>query len=146
MNEIMVCPQLTLSTQHMTKPIRQLLLSLLLLLTSAMSHSVAPVPPQPLPANIQGWSPNWLVGTTLDLVSETRVLTLRFGESGFVAITAGQKAGPLTGPLLPWRIENGKLLIGYSAQPKDGIEFVSISGNKLVTRSEGRSEIYEVSR
>lgn len=125
---------------------RQLLLGLLLLLASGMSHSVTPVPPQPLPANIQGWSPNWLVGTTLDLVSETRVFTMRFGEGGWVAVTTGKKGGPLTGPLLPWRIENGKLLIGYSAQPKDGLEFVSITGNKLITRSEGRNEIYEVSR
>lgn len=131
----------------MTQLRGHLILGLLVLLCAGMSNAAAPVsPPPPLPANIQGWSSSWLVGTTLELVSDTDILILRFGEAGWVAMTGGKKGGPVTGPLLPWRIENGKLFVGFSVQPKDGIEFVSLSGNRLVTRSEGKKIIYEVSR
>ena len=130
----------------MTQLRRRFILGLLLPLCASMSNAAAPVSPPPFPSNIQGWSSSWLVGTTLDLVSDTDILSLRFGEAGWVAMTAGKKGGPVTAPVLPWRIENGQLFVGYSVQPKDGIEFVSFSGNRLVTRSEGKNTIYEVSR
>ncbi len=137
---------LALTNRNMTPFAKQLLLSFPLLLAAGVSYAVAPAPSKPLPANIKGWSPTWLVGTTLDLVSDTSVLTLRFGEGDWATMTAGEKGGPITAPVVSWHIENGKLFIGESAEPRDGMEFVSISGNKLTVRSKGKNAIYHISR
>lgn len=131
----------------MTQTTRRFFLGLFLFLATGVSYAVLPIAPKPpLPADIKGWSPDWLIGTTLDLISETNDFQMRFGESDLVAVTAGPKGGPWTAPLFPWRIENGKLFIGYSTQPSDGLEFLSITGNKLRARSEGKEVIYEISR
>lgn len=131
----------------MTQYTRRSFLGLFLLIATGVTYAVLPIAPKPpLPTDIKGWSPDWLIGTSFDLISETNDFQMRFGESGLVAVTAGPKGGPWTAPLLPWRIENGKLFIGYSTQPSDGLEFVSITGRKLRARSEGKEVIYEISR
>jgi len=131
----------------MTQSTRRSFLGLFLTLATGIAYAVLPLAPKPpFPTDIKGWSPDWLIGTSLDMISETNDFQMRFGESGWVAVTAGQKGGPWTAPVLPWRIENGKLFIGYSTQPSDGLEFVSITGNRLRVRSEGKEVIYDISR
>lgn len=103
-------------------------------------------PKRYLPLNIKGWSPDWLMGTTLRLISETQVFDLNFCENGWVAVTTGLKGGPLSGPLHPWRIEDRKLFIGFPDQTGAFLEFVSITDHKLRVRSQGEEVIYEISR
>ncbi|KAB2966763.1 hypothetical protein [Zoogloea sp.] len=131
----------------MTPYKRRSFLGLFLALAARVSYAALPIESKkPLPENIKGWSPDWLIGTSLDLISETNDLQMRFGESGIVSVTAGPKGGPWAAPLFPWRIENKKLFIGDSTQPSDGLEFVSMTGTKLRVRSKGKEVVYEVSR
>jgi len=131
----------------MTQATRRSFLGLFLTLATGVAYAILPIAPKlPLPTDIKGWSPDWLIGTSLDMISETNDFQMHFGEGGWVAVTAGPKGGPWTAPVLPWRIENGKLFIGYSTQPSDGLEFVSITGNRLRARSEGKEVIYDISR
>lgn len=91
---------------------------------------------------VSGWSTSWLVGRTLTLQSETRYLVMRFGNSGFASVTVGQKGGPLTGPLMPWSVHSGKLVVGGASY-----EFVSIRGNLISVRVDGgHEELYELSK
>lgn len=119
---------------------------LLLILCASTSFPAAPVSSQPLQAEIQGWSSEWLVGTTLELVSETDILYLRFANTDWVVVTTGKKDGPVTAPILSWHIKNGILFIGQQALAEDGIEFVSLSGSTLVTCMKSKKAIFRVSR
>jgi hypothetical protein len=93
-----------------------------------------------------GWSEEWLLGSILRLVDETRVEELRFASEGVVAITSGKHGGPLTGPLMKWRIHNGKLEIGYP-DSYDALELLSIAGaNVVVKRKSGDKAVFEVQR
>jgi hypothetical protein len=58
----------------------------------------------------QKWKPADLLGFTLSLVDSKRRMSFRFGEEGWVAATFGQVDGPVTAPLLKWRIDKGGLL------------------------------------
>jgi len=125
---------------------RRQLLGRLLILCASTSFFAAPVSSQPPQAEIQGWSSEWLVGTTLELVSETDILYLRFANTDWVAVTTGKKDGPVTAPILSWHIKNGKLFIGQQASAEGGIEFVSLSGTTLITFLEGKKMIFKASR
>lgn len=72
---------------------RRQLLGLLLILCASTYLFAAPVSSQPPQAEIQGRSSEWLVGTTLELVSETDILYLRFANTDWVAVTTGKKGG-----------------------------------------------------
>ena len=119
---------------------------LLLILCASTSFLAAPVSSQPPQAEIQGWSSEWLVGTTLELVSKTDILYLRFANTDWVAVTTGKKEGPVTAPILSWHITNGILFIGQHALAEDGIQFVSLSGSTLTTCLKGEKMIFRVSR
>jgi hypothetical protein len=125
---------------------RSQLRGLLLILCASTSFFSAPVSSQPPQTEIQGWSSEWLVGTTLELVSETDILHLRFASKDWVAVTTGKKEGPVTAPILSWHIKNGKLFIGQQASAEGGIEFVSLSGTTLITFLEGKKMIFKASR
>lgn len=125
---------------------RRTFLGLLLLLGSGISDAFLAIERKPLPENIKGWSPDWLIGTTWNLISETRDSQFHFGENGNVALTEGPKGGPWAAPLLSWQIKDGKLFVGESTQPDDGLEFVSITGNTLRARSRGKEAVYEIFR
>ena len=131
----------------MTQYTRRFFLGFFLLLATGVSYAALPIAQKPpLPRNIKGWPPDWLIGTSLDLISETKDLQMQFGENGLVAVTTGPKGGPWAAPLLFWRIESGKLFIGSSTQSSDGLEFLSITGSKLRARSGGKEVIYEIYR
>lgn len=125
---------------------RSQLRDLLLILCASTSLLAAPVLSQPPQAEIQGWSSEWLVGTTLELVSETDILYLRFANTDWVVVTTGNKGGAVTAPILSWHIKNGQLFLGQQALAEDGIEFVSLSGSTLVTCLKGKKAIFRVSR
>lgn len=131
----------------MTQYTRRSFLGLFLLLATGLSYAALPIVQRPpLPTDTKGWSPDWLIGTSLDLISETKDLQMQFGENGLVAVTTGPKGGPWAAPLLSWRIESGKLFIDSSTQPSDELEFLSITESKLRARSGGKEVIYEVYR
>ncbi len=131
----------------MTSLTRRSFLGLFPLIAVSLSYAVAPISKEPpLPGNIKGWSPDWLIGTTFDLVSETRDLQMRFGESRLVSVTTGPKGGPWAALVSPWRIENEKLFIGNLSQPSDGLEFISATAKELRVRSKGKEVVYEISR
>ncbi len=91
-----------------------------------------------------GWSSSWLLSSILRLVSDTRVEELRFGSEQYVSATVGARGGPLSGPLLPWHIANGKLGIG-NADSYELLEFVSSSGTVITARRRnGTIEKYEL--
>lgn len=125
---------------------RRQLRGLLLILCASTSFFSAPVSSQPPQTEIQGWSSEWLLGTTLELVSETDILHLRFASKDWVTVTTGKKDGPVTAPILSWHIKNGKLFIGQQASAEGGIEFVSLSGTTLITSLEGKKMIFKASR
>lgn len=125
---------------------RSQLRGLLLILCASTSFFSAPVSSQPPQAEIQVWSSEWLVGTTLELVSETDILYLRFANTDWVVVTSGKKDGPVTAPILSWHIKNGILFIGQQALAEDGIEFVSLSGTTLITFLEGKKMIFKAFR
>lgn len=87
----------------------------------AIRHRLPSDGPQPTPQGrskscpegmipAQKWKPADLVGFTLSLVDAKRRTSFRFGEEGWVAATFGQVDGPVTAPLLKWRIDKGGLL------------------------------------
>ena len=51
-----------------------------------------------------------LVGFTFSLVDSKRRLSFTFNEEGLAATTAGRVGGPVTAPLLNWRIDKDGLL------------------------------------
>lgn len=57
------------------------------------------------------WEALDLPGSTLDLIDETQVQTLRFNADGWVAAIVGTRHGPLAAPLWRWRIDAGRLLL-----------------------------------
>lgn len=125
---------------------RSQLRGLLLILCASTFFFAAPVSSQPPQAEIQGWSSEWLVGTTLELVSETDILYLRFANTDWVVVTTGKKGGPVTAPILSWHIKDGQLFLGQQALAEDGIEFVSLSESTLVTCMKSKTAIFRVSR
>ena len=101
--------------------------------------SCAPVPPRPI-----GWSPSWLLGSSLTLVSDERVESFCFSNSEYVAATLGQRGGPLTAPMLRWRVVNGKLGLGEN-DSYELLEFVASSGSRvMVRRRDGSEAQYEL--
>ena len=79
------------------------------------------------------WSEAWLNGATMRLVSSSDVEELRFAKGGYVAITAGKRGGPLTGPLMNWSLSGGKLNIGFP-DAYDSMELISRSPYLVVVR------------
>ena len=74
---------------------------------------------------LDGWAPmdagrpvDWetlsLEGKSLELIDDTRVETYHFGAEGLAAATSGNKDGPLTGPVLYWRVDDQSLIISKS--------------------------------
>jgi hypothetical protein len=122
------------------------LIGITIVLMSTASYADAPSPIEPLPANIRGWSADWLIGTTLTLVSDTQILSMHFADRSYTAVTLGEKGGPIAGPLLSWRIESEKLFVGDAVKPIERLEFLSISANKLLVGSAGQTATYAISR
>lgn len=119
----------------------RVLSSLLLSLVLFISHPIPSMASDQPIEHVFGWSAGWLVGRTLILQSETTFLVMRFGSSGFASVTVGQKGGPLTGPLMPWSVVSGSLLVGGVSY-----EFVSIRGSVITVRVDGSyEERYEIS-
>ena len=93
-----------------------------------------------------GWSSSWLLGSVLRLVSNTRVEELRFRTEQYVVATVGAPGGPLSAPLLPWHIVDGKLGLGNS-DSYELLGFVSSSGSIVTAqRRDGTIEKYEVTK
>nr|WP_315490804.1 hypothetical protein [uncultured Rhodoferax sp.] len=57
------------------------------------------------------WAALGVEGLKLELVSETAVEDFRFSKDGSVTATLGIKNGPVTGPILYWRIVGEDLII-----------------------------------
>ena len=105
---------------------------------SAYSESVSPTS--------QGWSADWLVGVSLQLVSESRVQSLHFVDKQSVLLTVGEKGGPLAGLVASWRIAGSTLLVDDSIAISDALEFVSRDNNRVVVRTRGELATYEIIR
>jgi hypothetical protein len=56
------------------------------------------------------WETSDFVGFTLRLVDPKRVLVFSFKENGNAMTTAGQAGGPLTAPILTWRVDQDGVL------------------------------------
>jgi hypothetical protein len=56
------------------------------------------------------WEPADLVGFRLSLVDSKRISAFTFNEDGWVLLTAGRVGGPVTAPVLKWRIDKVGLL------------------------------------
>ena len=56
------------------------------------------------------WETSDFVGFTLRLVDPKRVLVFSFNQNGSAMTKAGQMGGPLTAPMLTWRIDQDGLL------------------------------------
>jgi hypothetical protein len=96
--------------------------------------------------NPGAWSERWLLGSVLRLVDETQVEELRFGPEGVVTISSGKRGGPLTGPLMNWRVHQGKLEIGHP-DSYDTLELVSFTGSQVVVkRRSGAKVVFEIQR
>ena len=65
------------------------------------------------------WSSLDLAHATLELVDDEKYEVFRFNQDGFVAATLGTRNGPLTAPLLHWRIKGDHLIISF--QPHSGV-------------------------
>jgi hypothetical protein len=56
------------------------------------------------------WKAGDLMGFTLDLIDEAKVLQLSFGK-GDVAVTAGKKGGWIAAPVFSWRIRKDGVVV-----------------------------------
>ena len=65
--------------------------------------------PAPTPETFQTWNRADVEGWRYEMVSEDAVQNYSFGAAGSVAATLGDKKS-LMGPLLDWKIEDGKVL------------------------------------
>ena len=94
--------------------------TLLFLTLSACQHQ------QASPAS---WTPENVVGLSIELIHPTRIENYNFLDQAatgktYVAATLGSKDGPVTGPLLEWRIVDGRLWIG---DERISTEFILLS-------------------
>ena len=87
-----------------------------LLLASLIALAHAPGCAQGKPGNSTSWLELKMETLELERVDPTSYEVLRFAPDGIVAATVGTKGGPLTGPVLHWRLEGDRLVI--SASPK----------------------------
>ena len=64
------------------------------------------------------WAALKVESLELELIDDKKYERYRFGPGGTVSATIGMKNGPIAGPLLYWRIEDGHLII--SEKPQSG--------------------------
>ncbi|MBI1175374.1 MAG: hypothetical protein GC139_08950 [Sideroxydans sp.] len=81
------------------------------------------------------WSRRDVIGLALSLDDPTIVEVLRFGQNGLVAATFGQKSGPVTGPILKWRIVDGVLEIS-SDNSSEQFTLLSKDGKSMTVRNQ----------
>ena len=94
------------------------------------------------------WSSKEIVGYTYQLKDKENYESLSFSENGMVAITAGQKGGPLMGPLWFWKIDAKKTLVISDNDGKERIvlNLVEIKNNKVTVLSNNEMLVYKRSR
>jgi hypothetical protein len=91
------------------------------------------------------WKKSDLNNLTIDLISETKVEWMSFGSDGYVSVTAGERGGPLVGPLFYWKIDaDGSLLV----DDEDGqiyykIRKIELTDTKLVAEINGKQQTYK---
>jgi len=72
---------------------------------------------QPIRAEEEGPTESWaslcLAQWEFELLDDEAHEVFRFHKDGFVAATLGVRHGPLTAPILHWRIEGDHLLISF---------------------------------
>lgn len=64
------------------------------------------------PENAPGWKDEDIAGLHIKLEDPLQSEQFHFRADGFVSATYGSKDGPLTAPLLKWKISDGVLEIG----------------------------------
>jgi hypothetical protein len=94
--------------------------TLLFLILSACQHQ------QSLPAR---WTPESIFGLSIERIYPTRIENYNFFDQDadgkrYVAATLGSKDGWVTGPILEWRIDDGRLWIGNE---RISTEFILLS-------------------
>ncbi len=83
-----------------------------LLLLAVLSSAHAQQSPQ-----LQ-WTEESVVGLSLELEDPVAVEQLHFVKGGALIATFGTKGGPLTGPVLRWKIVDGVLQFGAGDAPQ----------------------------
>ena len=94
------------------------------------------------------WSSKEIVGYTYKLIDDKSYESLAFDDNGMVALTAGQKGGPLMSPLWFWKIDDKGTLIISDSDGKERIvlNLVEIKNNKITVLNNNKTLVYKRSR
>ena len=94
------------------------------------------------------WTPDSVVGLTIELVDQKRYEWMRFVRDGAVLITIGQKQGPLAAPVFQWTLVSGRLRITTDdKKPYEELTLVSRDASKIVARrSSGELITYKIQK
>lgn len=113
------------------------LASLLAALSLASCRSL---PPQPASALAHGdtipWRYDQVAGLSMTLDDPKRIEYYGFGQKGALAMTVGERGGMVTGPLLGWRLDRGRLFICDAGGKDLGTELflVRYSDDEVIIR------------
>ena len=121
------------------KSFQSLLIALLLITYGCSVDSGTPV---------KEWSKNEIVGYTYELKSYKYYERLSFSKNGMVAVSAGQRSGPIITPLWSWKINNNGVLNISDNDGKERIvlNLVEIKNNKATVISNNKTLVYERSK
>jgi len=114
------------------------LLSLLaaLVVTSCASHSDA-----------HGWKKEDVIGFTLSIVDDAAIESYRFQAEGHAIAHFGVKGGPVAGPVVDWKIDDGRLIIFDEDRTRRRLTLVEMKGTDVVTRTQwGRTLKWRLTR
>ena len=91
------------------------------------------------------WGASELVGSTIELVSDTHIEWMHFNADGSLPITIGTKGGWVAGPIFTWHIDSNGVLVIIDNR---GHEFkamrkVSIDKNSVIVDVDGSPVTYK---
>ena len=86
------------------------------------------------------------MGLTIELIDPVAIESMTFTRDGLVPLTAGQKNGPVTGPLFYWEFVSGRLRITTDGkQLHDEFTLVSRDATTItVRRHNGKTANYKI--
>ncbi|KAB0325066.1 hypothetical protein ACWYXK_11895 [Janthinobacterium lividum] len=100
---------------------------------------------KPEPQNLTDWTQLALVGKTLTLIDPELQQIFSFDKDAIVRATFGRKGGPVSGPILYWRITDNMLVISIfpDSNVVDTFSHPVIQGaNVIATRQSGAKAVF----
>jgi|CXWL01.1.fsa_nt_gi hypothetical protein len=81
------------------------------------------------------WQKEDVAGYSLTRVHESAVEYYQFHEAGHAAATFGSKDGAVTGPIVYWKIEDGRLVIFDEKHTYQRLTLIQKKNDEIVTRA-----------